>query len=531
MSQLKNDVVLIKHTHATRSNDAIALVDPLADPSAKNIKQCQKTTLDSFVVKKQPDTVVKGLIDSSVNKPFSSSVNVSPDSSAQGDDLLSFKSPAGKVLTKSFSSSTPHLKTNFFASALHNVSTAISHFVAPPVDTLVASNLSINVDLNASNNSPPGPSPPIIVVTAPNVVQPNNSDSDSEDDLGTVYVAANPLNTIVLGGGTSGLGASASLASSTVSLIIEGDDSDEMANSLTPERFSGLHAENPTEFLEDAESFFAYRKLTEPEKIGAFSLLLKGPAKYWYSSLADKSTYNGISAAFKTQFASNSAITFRDMASVVAAKQLPEESVELYMARVQKLAKKAGATEDQLRFSLVNGFKSSVRQHVLTSQADTFDKIRTAALIAEGASVDEHDATNNLLKSIVSRLDKMEPRPFLPQQQKKRTFTPKNHGQTQTTPAATPQQWGGTTYYPQTQRRPQPQSGESSISCYKCGKQGGHRQGEACRAATATCYNCQKMGHFGRVCRGAKQGTNGAAGQRRQPQQPQQPQQQPQKQA
>src|SRR6266496_3943662 len=277
MSQPKNDVVLIKHTHATRSNDTIALVDPLADPSAKNIKKCQKTTLDSFVVRKQPD------------KPFNSSINVSPDSSAEGEDLLSFKSPVvKKVLTKSFSSSTPHLKTNFFTSALHNVSTAISHFVAPPVDTLVASNLSINVDLNASNNSPPGPSPPIIVVTAPNVVQPNNSDSDSEDDLVTVHTAANPVNIVVLGGGTSGLGASAS-SSSTVSLIIEGDDSDEMANSLTPERFSGLHAENPTEFMEDAESFFAYRKLTEPEKIRAFSLLLKGPAKYWYSSLADKS--------------------------------------------------------------------------------------------------------------------------------------------------------------------------------------------------------------------------------------------------
>src|SRR6266496_3244186 len=525
MSHPKNDIVLTKHTHATRSNDTIALVDPLTDPSAKNIKKCQKTTLDSFVVRKQPD------------KPYSSSINVSPDKadkSTAGDDLLSFKSPAGKLLTKSFSSSTPHLKTNFFTSALHNVSTAISQLVAPdhPIDAAIASNLSLNVDLNVSNNSPPGPSPPIIVVTAPNVVQPRDSDSDSEDDLVTVHTAANPLNTVVLGGGTSGLGAPASsIASSTVSLIIEGDDSDEMANSLTPERFSGLHAENPTEFLEDAESFFAYRKLTEPEKIGAFSLLLKGPAKYWYSSLADKSTYNGISAAFKTQFASNSAITFRDMASVVAAKQLPDESVELYMARVQKLAKKAGATEDQLRFSLVNGFKPTVRQHVLTSQADTFDKIRTAALIAEGASGDEQEATNSLLKSIVSRLDKMEPRPFLPQQQKKRIFTPKKHGQTQTTPAAAPQQWGGTTFYPQTQRRPQPQSGESSISCYKCGKQGGHRQGEACRAATATCYNCQKMGHFGRVCRGARQGTNGATGQRRQPQQPQQPQQQPQQQA
>src|SRR6266496_3748934 len=387
MSHPKNDIVLTKHTHATRSNDTITLVDPLADPSAKNIKKCQKTTLDSFVVRKQPD------------KPFNSSIHVPPHSSAAGEDLLSFKSPViKKVLTKSFSSSTPHLKTNFFASALHNVSTAISHFVAPPVDTFVASNLSVNVDLNVSN-SPPGPSPPIIVVTAPNVVQPNNSDSDSEDDLVTVHTAANPVNIVVLGGGTASLGASASSAS-TVSLIIEGDDSDEMANSLTPERFSGLHAENPTEFMEDAESFFAYRKLTEPEKIRAFSLLLKGPAKYWYSSLADKSTYNNISAAFKTQFASNSAITFRDMASVVAAKQLPDKSVELYMARVQKLAKKAGATEDQLRFSLVNGFKPSVRQHVLTSQADTFDKIRTAALIAEGASVEEHDATNSLLKSI-----------------------------------------------------------------------------------------------------------------------------------
>src|SRR6266568_6750935 len=257
MSHPKNDIVLTKHTHATRSNDTIALVDPLADPSAKNIKKCQTTTLDSFVVKKQVQTT------SLANKPFNSSVNISPDSSAEGEDLLSFKSPViNKVLAKSFSSSTPHLKTNFFTSALHNVSTAISHFVAPPADTFVASNLSVNVDLNVSNNSPPGPSPPIIVVTAPNVAQPNNSDSDSEDDLVTVHTTTNPVNIVVLGGGTSSPASSASSAS-LVSLIIESDDIDEMANSLTPERLSGLHAENPTEFLEDAESFFAYRKLTE----------------------------------------------------------------------------------------------------------------------------------------------------------------------------------------------------------------------------------------------------------------------------
>src|SRR6266496_5583224 len=152
MSHPKNDIVLTKHTHATRSNDTIALVDPLADPSAKNIKKCQTTTLDSFVVRKQPDKpVVTGQIDRSVNKPFSSSINVSPDSSAEGEDLLSFKSPVvKKVLTKSFSSSTPHLKTNFFASALHNVSTAISQFIAPSVDTAIASNVSLDVDLNIS---------------------------------------------------------------------------------------------------------------------------------------------------------------------------------------------------------------------------------------------------------------------------------------------------------------------------------------------------------------------------------------------
>ena len=63
------------------------------------------------------------------------------------------------------------------------------------------------------------------------------------------------------------------------------------------------------------------------------------------------------------------------MASVVNAKQIAGENVETFVARVSKLAKKASATDEQLKFSLINGFKPMIHQHVLTQQADTYDKI------------------------------------------------------------------------------------------------------------------------------------------------------------
>ena len=166
--------------------------------------------------------------------------------------------------------------------------------------------------------------------------------------------------------------------------------------------------------MEDLEAFFAYRKLTEAEKVGAFALLLHNEAKYWYGALEnrDKMRFKELKERFEARFKGNAATTFRDLASVAAVKQLPAESVEQFFARAHKLANRANATEDVLSYALINGLTPRIRQHVLTSGADNAEKIREAALLAEGAVGEETDANSLMLQSIIARLDRMEPKVY-----------------------------------------------------------------------------------------------------------------------
>jgi len=332
---------------------------------------------------------------------------------------------------------------------------------------------------------------------------------------------------------------------------------DDMAANLMPTPFEGLDSESPDDFLCDVESFFRYRKLGDAEKIGAFALLLKGTAKYWLNSVQDndKKSFSQLKEEFQQRFASNAATQFKDMAAVMKMQQMPHESVEQYINRGQKLAKRANAKDDQWLFALVNGFKEQIRANVIMKQASTLDKIRTEALLAEGAMPAEADqATNVLLQSIVSRLDKMDARGFQaetpnyqqpqpqfqtpqfqaqykpqfqqPRQQNgsqnyapKRTFTPFVQGQNFRRPQGfqggrtqpqgqtgqAPQAWRGTTFYPQGSSSTTPAGKNTSTgelkACYRCGKTPEHPQGQACPAVGQTCAFCGKVGHFVRVCR------------------------------
>ena len=83
---------------------------------------------------------------------------------------------------------------------------------------------------------------------------------------------------------------------------------------------------------------------------------------------SEKDTFAKLKENFQIQYRSNPATSYGDMASVVNEKQLVSESVEIFVAYVSKLAEEASATEEQLNFSLINGFKPTIRQHVLTPQ-------------------------------------------------------------------------------------------------------------------------------------------------------------------
>jgi len=141
-----------------------------------------------------------------------------------------------------------------------------------------------------------------------------------------------------------------------------------MANSLIPSAFSGLFSEDAAEFRTDVENWFRFRKLNNKEIKGCFYLLLRDSAKYWDSALddRDKDSLERIKAAFTDQYMRDSATAYQDMSTMVAAKKEPLEKVEVYIARVLCLARKAVASQEQILFGITNGLLPHIREHVLT---------------------------------------------------------------------------------------------------------------------------------------------------------------------
>jgi len=122
----------------------------------------------------------------------------------------------------------------------------------------------------------------------------------------------------------------------------------------------------------------------------------------------------------------DSATAYQDMSKMVAARQKPPEKVEIYIARVLRLARKAVANQEQILFSIANGLLPHIRQHVLTQSCQSVEDIRPCSLITETASPVPTN-TAALLCRLEAKLDALLAQPSLPisiPQRQKQTYSP-----------------------------------------------------------------------------------------------------------
>ena len=176
-------------------------------------------------------------------------------------------------------------------------------------------------------------------------------------------------------------------------------------STLMPNHFQGLTTEDAARWWEDVEHWCAFRKLREEERVGLVPLLLKEGARHWYNALpvGGKDTFHHLKESFLSHFKRGDEVRWRDMAEVWGTVQVQGQSVEEYIVKIQEKAIRANLSEEQTRFSIINGLRKNIRQSVLQHEITSINDIKRRALMAE-ASVEENLTTD--VQEVIKRLEK-----------------------------------------------------------------------------------------------------------------------------
>src|SRR6267154_346421 len=142
-----------------------------------------------------------------------------------------------------------------------------------------------------------------------------------------------------------------------------------------------------------------------PRKIGLIPLLLKEGAKQWFQALNGdaKTTFQQVKEAFMEQYERDETYKWKDSAAVWATTQGESQTVENYFTDVLKKAQRAGLSEEQTRYSLINGLRKNIRQAVLQHEPEGVQKIKKWALVAESAG---NDGETSDVLGIIRRMEK-----------------------------------------------------------------------------------------------------------------------------
>ena len=178
----------------------------------------------------------------------------------------------------------------------------------------------------------------------------------------------------------------------------ESDEDLEMANrDIAPGHFSGLKSEDAEEWLHSILFWIQYKRLNDESGIAAAALLLRDGALQWFHSLdhSDMSSMRSFSDAFKRRYMELKADKWKDIVAVFELKQLPDQSVEDFIALAQKKGNKAQAAPEQLRAAIIKGLKPYVRQQVLQHEPKDIEEIRKWAIVAESTEAQEDRSSSS----------------------------------------------------------------------------------------------------------------------------------------
>lgn len=321
----------------------------------------------------------------------------------------------------------------------------------------------------------------------------------------------------------------------TLELVAEKTDMAEVAES------SGIRA--PTfdgksdafAFIRQFNKYINYRGIeaNDAKAQKLLTVLLKDSAGDWLDSLPDeeKSTMPALRASFEKRYLALESLKHKCTQELFTRKQNSTESADDFITTMRKLASRINASDDILKYAIINGMRSEIAVFVAQKQPKTIAEVIEAARLAEVTLPRAQNADNDvILQQLVDMQEQMRRLGARMERQstanvRTRSPTPDRrsvsftdgdsadkHHERQLQP---PNQFGGRTFQPprhhrqsqgqfnqqfnQTLQRQQPtQFDNGNQLCTRCARF--HTDISQCIAWNKTCYRCNKRGHLASCC-------------------------------
>ena len=311
--------------------------------------------------------------------------------------------------------------------------------------------------------------------------------------------------------------------------------------SLSPSLFNGLPSEDAKALLLCFKRYALYRKYSVDDLLSVFPLFLRAAATDWYDQLSDdvRGNFEELEASFLASFTSSDFTRCVRVSDMFSWIQKPSESVDEFVAQIQKMAKAVELKDDNfIRYAILKGLQPHIRCYVLQNNAKTVDEVLRLGRIAEQTAVNDVSLLSELrqdqnvaqleaeLKKLASTVQKL----AVGNVGEARS-TPPRGGRRQQPTQRRPQfndmqtgSWQGQSMA-QVQHPPQPLLPPSArgvrlpppprppysppatqgqaLPCLCCGRR--HFPFQDCPAPNSLCYSCHAVGHFSRMCNRAAQ--------------------------
>ncbi len=299
---------------------------------------------------------------------------------------------------------------------------------------------------------------------------------------------------------------------------------------IAPKAFTGKTSDGDAEsWLEFFELYCKHRGLNPTERLTLFPLMMRNGAADWLATLTKTQlrSYDDLVTAFRDNYFVPAELRWREAGLLWNQCQKDDESVEEFVTRVRRGARRINLAETQLADIILNGLRPSIRMHVLQRRGDLTDLIKTAKL-AEAVAPPSNDTTNALLLKYIQKSVEANEK----QSDEIQKLTSKinaltrhneetdinavetnktNIGQQQRFVRQTPQNLQRANYARDfNTRTPQGSAAgflprarinfnANDAECDRCGRH--HARVSRCPAYGMQCRACQKLNHFAAKCR------------------------------